>query len=432
MQESAIVAKGFPVTDVQTTADLECLRVRDIWAFCKSQDILFWLLNIYLFFEYVRPQTLYPVLDIMPYNRIIIIVMLFLLMVKKNIKLVHNVENRLLLLFFGVVLLSSIFAISPGIAFDTIAVFISWLLIYFLITNIINTESRFQIFMLMFLLYNFKMSQYALRGWARIGFGFGKEGTGGGPGWFENSGEFAIEMCVFLPLAIYFIIALKDRWPKWKISIFWLLPLTAIAGIISSSSRGALVGGFAVMAWILLKSQKKILAALVLTLVCFLAYTMVPEEQVSRFNKAGEDQTSLARTERWEKGLKMAEMYPILGVGYGNWAIADVRIFSGNGSLSHNVFVECVSELGYSGLVLYILMILYTLVNNYRTRIILRARKMENGFIYVMSHGLDGALIGFMVSGFFVTVLYYPYFWINMALTVALHNIAQKHAIAEI
>ena len=30
-----------------------------------------------------------------------------------------------------------------------------------------------------------------------------------------------------------------------------------------------------------------------------------------------------------------------------------------------------------------------------------------------------------MVSGFFVTVLYYPYFWINLAMTVALNTVAK-------
>jgi hypothetical protein len=41
-----------------------------------------------------------------------------------------------------------------------------------------------------------------------------------------------------------------------------------------------------------------------------------------------------------------------------------------------------------------------------------------------MAHGLDAALIGFLASGFFVTVLFYPFFWINLAMTVALYNAA--------
>jgi hypothetical protein len=31
-----------------------------------------------------------------------------------------------------------------------------------------------------------------------------------------------------------------------------------------------------------------------------------------------------------------------------------------------------------------------------------------------------------MVTGFFVTVLFYPYFWVNLAMTVALNNVVHK------
>lgn len=431
MQESLNTQEDLVVTDDPDGADLTSLKLRDIWAFFKSQDILFWLINLYLFFEYVRPQTMYPVLDVVPYNFIIILLTLFLLLTRQKIKLVGNVENRLLFCFSVVVLLSSALAISPQISFAKMSIFISWVLIYFLIINIVNTENRFLVFMLMFLLYNFKMSQFALKGWARIGFGFGKDGTGGGPGWFENSGEFGIEMCVFFPLAAFFVMALKNKWPKWKQFVFALMPLTAITGMISSSSRGALVGGLAVMAWFLLKSRRKILAAVVIVSLCFAAYALIPDEQVSRFDKAGEDSTSLNRTERWEKGLEMARMYPAFGVGYANWSLADMRFFSGNGALCHNVFVECVSELGYSGLGVFSLMIIYIMVNNSRSRKMLQSKKMENSFLYSMTHGLDGALVGFLASGFFVTVLYYPYFWIILAMAVALNNITNKQPIIE-
>jgi hypothetical protein len=42
-----------------------------------------------------------------------------------------------------------------------------------------------------------------------------------------------------------------------------------------------------------------------------------------------------------------------------------------------------------------------------------------------MAFGFDGALIGYLITGFFVTVLYYPFFWINLAMTVSLHNVTE-------
>lgn len=402
------------------TGDLYSLKIRDLWAFFKSQDILFWLISLYLFLEYVRPQTLYPALDILPYTQIVILFTLFLLFLQKKKKLVSNIENRLILMFFVVVLFSSIFAMSPETSFTKLPEFIAWILIYFLIINIVNTENRFLLFILMFLIYNFKMAQFAFRGWASIGFGFGKDGTGGGPGWFQNSGEFGIEMCVFFPIATYFVIALKDRWPRWKQILFMSLPLLAISGIISSSSRGAVVGGLAVIIVMLLKSKKKFVAILLAGCICFIAYQAVPEKQMQRFETAGQDNTSISRKERWEKGFKMAREHPVFGVGYRNWAIADRKMFSGEGGLPHNVFVESVSELGYSGFIIYGLMICCCFITNKRTR---RSLKQDNCFISYMTHGLDGALLGYIVSGFFVTVLYYPFFWINMALVVSINNI---------
>lgn len=47
---------------------------------------------------------------------------------------------------------------------------------------------------------------------------------------------------------------------------------------------------------------------------------------------------------------------------------------------------------------------------------------------YHLGHGFDGALIGYLVSGFFITVLHYPYFWINLSMVVALRVIAGKAA----
>jgi hypothetical protein len=48
--------------------------------------------------------------------------------------------------------------------------------------------------------------------------------------------------------------------------------------------------------------------------------------------------------------------------------------------------------------------------------------------LWAMTYGLDGAMIGFLASGFFVTVLYYPYYWMNMSLAMALARVASTPA----
>lgn len=403
---------------------LYSVKFSEIWSYFKSQDILFWLVNLYLFMEYVRPQALYPVLDVIPFTRIILIATLIILIFKQY-PVPKNISNTCIILFSIVVVLSSMFAISPGVSFSRIYDYFAWVLIYFLIITIINTSDRFFVFVLLFLIYSFKMSQFSFRNWVVSGFGFSDWGTGGGPGWFHNSGEFGIQMCVFLAISYYFFYALKDRWPWWKKGVFLFFPLTALSGTISSSSRGALVGAAAVLFWMLLNSSHKIKGFVVLALVAVLVWHFTPPEQKERFSQAGKDKTSIQRTERWKKGLKMAERSPFLGVGFANWEVADRRFFSGEGGLPHNIFIECISELGYSGITIFILLILSTFYNNYRTRKVLRQSEMNSSHPYYIAYGLDAALIGYLVSGYFVTVLYYPYFWINLSMTVALNSIVK-------
>ena len=90
----------------------------------------------------------------------------------------------------------------------------------------------------------------------------------------------------------------------------------------------------------------------------------------------------------------------------------------------HNIFIKAGAELGYPGLFCFLLMIIYVFIVNSRTRRV--AKKQDNIFFLYLAHGLDAGLVGYLVAGFFVTVLYYPFFWVQMAMTVALNSIANN------
>lgn len=407
-------------------SNLYAIKLQDIWDYIRTQDLLFWLVNLYLFLEYVRPQTLYPSLDILPYSQIVIILSFFLIIFKGK-AVTKSIANLFLFIFSCVLFLSSLFALDPSTSFDNISLYISWLLVYFIIINTISTEKRLFIFTLAFLLYSFKMSQHSFLGWVKIGFGYSHWGTGGGPGWFHNSGEFGIQMCVFLGISFYFFMALKKYWNKWKTIFFLLFPLTALTGTISSTSRGAMLGAAVVILYFLLKSRKKILSIILTGIVAFIAYSYMPATTLERFHTAGEDRTSEKRLDRWERGLELGNSFPLLGVGYKNWSVANRVIYGRKeGEFVHNIFIECFSELGYSGLIVFFALIITTFYLNRQTRKFLLLADNHSTFLYFMAQGLDAALIGYLVSGFFVTVFYYPYFWINLAFTVSLNNIVRN------
>ena len=48
------------------------LDIGTIWRTFWSQSIAFKLTCVYLLFEYVRPQSIWPVIDVLPYAQLII------------------------------------------------------------------------------------------------------------------------------------------------------------------------------------------------------------------------------------------------------------------------------------------------------------------------------------------------------------------------
>jgi len=402
------------------------LRPRAVWRAVKRQPPSFWFVSIYLLFEYVRPQHIYEAISGPPYSlAAIILALVSFLLERRHFRI--GMPEMFLGIFSLVIVASSIAAFQPSVSFsyDNISLYFSWVLIYLLIANAVDTEERFVVFTLGFLLYSFKMSQHATRSWAESGFAFRNWGATGAPGWFHNSGEFGIQMCVFLPLIVAFILGLQQYWPRWARWAAWAMAGTAITGIVASSSRGALVGLAAVALWLMLKSQHKFRALLAVAVFAWGVYAIVPDQQKARFGRAGEDRTSVSRTTNWKHGIQIMREYPVLGIGYANWRSYHSSNY-GSQLLPHNIFIEAGSELGYTGLVSFLGLIWCTFYINRRTRKIAQKFPGKGEFMIRMAHGLDGALVGYMASGFFVTVLYYPYFWINFAMTVALHNAALR------
>jgi O-antigen ligase len=114
----------------------------------------------------------------------------------------------------------------------------------------------------------------------------------------------------------------------------------------------------------------------------------------------------------------------VFGIGYGNWIPYYRSRYDPEGQVVHNIYLEAGTEMGYIGFFLLLFGLTSVFVINYRTRRIAVQLGGDGEFFVSIAYGLDAGLFGFMVAGFFVTVLYYPFFWIQLALTVALHTAA--------
>ncbi len=407
--------------------DLYELNVRSFWHAFKQENWSFKWLCLYFVFEYVRPASLYPVLDILPWTQLALLLAVVSALQDRSVRWVSAASNVMMALFFVVVLLSSVFAFHPSSSWHKIDIPVNWLVVYFLIVTVINSRRRFFLFLLVFLLVNFKMSSHGFISFASRGFAYTKWGVVGPPGWFGDSGDFGIAMIVFTAIAIAFVLALRSRWGKYKKLLLYYLPFTGLMTIIGTSSRGAQLGMVAMGAWFLLKSRKGLKALALVAAVGLVLYSALPEEMLQEFESAGEDGTSTDRLAHWAFGMRVIADHPMLGIGYENWLVyCDYMNPDGLGykdrcRLPHNTYISAGAELGIPGLLLYVLLAMYMFMVNALTRD--AAKKNDDSLSYYLAHGFDAGMIGYLVASIFFTVLFYPVFWMQLGMVVALNKV---------
>ena len=105
---------------------------------------------------------------------------------------------------------------------------------------------------------------------------------------------------------------------------------------------------------------------------------------------------------------------------------------------AHSAWVTLISELGLVGIVIIGAMLLqcYKDLKLVRTRFSPVKSRQKHGQtvqagedvrVY-LARAMEGSLIGFIVSGIFISILWYPSLWIMMALVVALRNISETQS----
>lgn len=410
--------------------DFYAFKIKTMWGYFKGQHFAFKMICCYLFMEFVRPQSIFPVLDVIPWTKLFILGALLGVFVDKSVKWTSSFANFFMILFSLLIIsatyITPIYADEAKLHFMD---FFSWIIIYFLIINIVNTRERFYIFILIFLVTAAKIAIGTSKSWALRGFSFTSWGLSGPKGFFQNSGELAILMLTLFPLAFYVYQALKNRvgkWERWFLLVCWVCPILTILG---ASSRGAQVALVLQLAFMFRKSVFKFKPLIGVIVLSAALFYLLPQEQKDRFSNSGTDNTSMQRQLYWEHGWQMMKDYPFTGVGFFNFGPyyeahypEDTIGGKGKAELPHNIFVQTGTDAGFVGAITFALIIL----SGMGMAFALARRKTASEPTRAIAAGIGVGIFGFLIAGQFVTVSYYPFLWIHMAFIVALKSIEDK------
>ncbi len=412
-----------------TIEDFYFLRISYMWRWVKTQHFAFWAVCCYIFFEYSRPQAIFPSIDILPWAQVFILVSIIGAFLDPTVHWVRNPVNFALHLLAVLILASSLTAFNPEISRDNYIQYYSWYVVYFLIITIVNTRERFYIFFLLFFLSAEKIALGTAREWVMRGFGFTGWGLMGPEGYFQNSGELAILMLVLFPIAYFFYEYMKKRVSRYErllLLIFWIAPILTIIG---SSSRGAQVALAAQLLLMFYRQIFRVKRLVVMFILVTAIFYLLPDEQKERFAEAGEDKTSIQRLLYWKHGIQMIKDNPVLGVGYFNFPDYYQQYYSNDllypeAQLPHNIFIQLGTDVGVPGLLVYLFILLYGVFAYYRYS------RIDESCAPILK-GLSIGMLGFGIAGQFVSVAYYPFIWINSAMIVAcisVYRLPQKQS----
>jgi O-antigen ligase len=398
---------------------------------CKNENFGFYCVAGYIVFSYLRPQAIYPILDVLPWTQLCIVGGLTYALIKSQLQ--YQMTHFVVLLFALSTVISSFISYDSDLSFRNISTVFIWMLEVLLFTSCIRNLHQLRLILILFLLVLFKISLFGAKTWVMRGFAFKDYGIAGPRGFFENSGELSLIMAMLV------IISLSVIYQNRHVAkLYYLLPITAFMTVLAASSRasqlGLVVGLFL---FFIFRGKFKIRYVFVGAFVCYTAFLLLPEGQKARFTSAGEDSTSVSRMTYWAGGVDMFMNHPIAGVGYKCFApyfhtyyrhtIPEGQSWGNRLEVAHNTLVEVGSEQGSIGLATYLFMYFYSFLINARTRKELRKRgpDIKEHWTYRFAVGLDIANIVFIIGGFFMSVAFYPYNYLMLMFSGALNNIVK-------
>ena len=391
----------------------------------------FYLLLILLFFEYGRPQSFFPIIGILHPGYILYISLFLCLFLKNKLFNLKNIQTKC---FLGLILLMTL---HGPIAVNNFSAYAVWrgIIVYFIaylsIVNFVDSFPKIVKYIDIWIIINVFCAFVGLKHGGRVP----------NSGFMGDENDFALVMNMAIPFA-YFMF-LETNSTKKKI-LYLSACCIFIAANVASLSRGGFVGLVPVILYCWYKTPKKFLSTIIVAIMISVLYfsaspkywqevRSIKEENIQK--GTGEDRWYL-----WNISWRMFLDHPIIGVGQGNapWHISEYEPPGGiygrsrAGSAIHSLYFTLIPELGLVGILLFSGMLYFSykdlkwilkkekeflLKQNQSKEIIQQLHKIR--FIIF---GITGAMLGYLVSGAFLSVLYYPHFWLLISLCVALKN----------
>ena len=232
-----------------------------------------------------------------------------------------------------------------------------------------------------------------------------------------DGNDYALSLTIVFPMSIYLWL-IADSKLKKIITLGMLI--VVVLSVIGTQSRGATLGMAGVLLYMWWEGRNKIIGLLAVFLLLITAVLFAPPEYFTRMETISnyeEEGSAQGRIAAWKHATELALENPILGVGAGHFPAL-------HGLTAHSMYFLVFAELGFPGI---IYLITYLLLNIFRNKSRIKdindTENIEQIKYRQLFVCLNGSMIGFTISGAFLSVLYYPHTFVLGAIMLSANKI---------
>lgn len=238
-----------------------------------------------------------------------------------------------------------------------------------------------------------------------------------------DNNDLALALLTVLPI-IWALQTISER--RWtRLLMIGVFIITSIS-VVGSYSRGALLGGSAMLLMLWLKSHKKLITGSLMVLMVPLVYLIMPAQWFARMasiNAYNSDASALGRINAWHFAINIATSH-FLGGGFKVFTPDVFRLYAPNPTdfhVAHSIYFQALGEQGPIGLLLYLALMLCTW--RCGSRILKYCQgKPELKWAANLAAMCQVSVVGFAVAGAFLSLTYFDLYYYIIVLLVSIEK----------
>ena len=395
----------------------------------------FVIVLLYFFVDFARPQSWFPPLGLLKPGVIALGGGLLTLLARREL-LYFPTRAKLMGAFLVLMAIGTPFATNRYWAFlatKDFALFLFGAVVPLM--SFVNTYSRLQRLIGAVILIHVPLALYGI---THSGFGIGS--------FLGDENDFCLAVNVIVPyvfFSFYF-----TRGGLRRFSLLMILGLLLLA-ITSTMSRGGFLGLIAVGVYCWMASSRKLTSLLLIAVVSLPVLALVPQsywnEMKTIQTSTENDDTGAQRLYYWNIAWEIFKDHPIVGVGPTNFQYNSFEYESPDqqakglnvwGRAAHSLYFTLLAELGIVGVVIVVSLVIFNFRENRAVRRLYKAlqasgttppdRLQQFYILNVLTRANDAAMVAYLVTGAFLSVLYYPHFWLQIGIGIAIKRAADN------